>query len=98
MIPNEFRAVCENNVEPTNTQKPMGAGTRWAFHPGIHRPTAVLPAHLRGVTWRSADQELVNTQQLVDAKKNETTTEEHLQVGVAENGSKPRLRLAWLVG
>jgi hypothetical protein len=25
-------------------------------------------------------QELVNTQQLVDAKKNETTTEEHLQV------------------
>ena len=27
-------------------------------------------------------QELVNTQQLVDAKKNETTTEEHLQVEI----------------
>lgn len=30
--------------------------------------------------WEFAVQELVNTQQLVDAKKNETTTEEHLQV------------------
>ena len=30
----------------------------------------------------NVQQELVNTQQLVDAKKNETSTEEHLQVGL----------------